>query len=118
MNEEEYNPYCEVCGHCGYIECCGIVNFIEQHIKGKTNCKNEECVIDEIISICDYETKVFNENKKLQKQLQAYKDKEDKLREYMKYYLQMSFPSIVVSGKKEMCKEILQILNEGSDVDV
>ena len=114
MNEEEYNPYCEVCGHCGYIECCGIVNFIEQHIKGKTNCKNEECVIDEIISICDYETKVFNENKKLQQQLQAYKDKEDKLREYIKINGEYK-GAYTELGRYMACRDILQILNEGKN---
>ena len=112
MNEEEYNPYCEVCGHCGYIECCGIVNFIEHHIKGKTNCKNEECVIDEIISICDYETKVFNENKKLQQQLQAYKDKESKIKAIAKDCL---FPDGSYAEVMDIGNKILQILNEGSD---
>lgn len=71
MNKEEIeeSPYCEKCGHCGYIGCCGISNFIDKHIKGKTDCKNEEIVISEIIDICNYETEVFKENKLLQSQL-------------------------------------------------
>ncbi len=40
MNKEE-SPYCEICGHCGEIGCCGIINFVENHIKGKINCKYE-----------------------------------------------------------------------------
>ena len=56
MSEEEYeSPYCEVCGTCGYLGCCGIRNFIEEHIKGKTNCKNEEIIINELIDLVEYE---------------------------------------------------------------
>ena len=80
MSEEEYSPYCEFCGHCGEIGCCGISGFLMEHVGGNTNCKNEEVIIEEIISICNYETKVFKQNEKLEKQLQAYKDKETKLR--------------------------------------
>lgn len=70
--EEEYeSPYCEVCGHCGEIGCCGIRNFIEEHIKGKTNCKNEDIIINELIDLCDYKDEVFEENEQL-------KDKIDK----------------------------------------
>ena len=57
--------YCEVCGTCGHIGCCGIRNFIKEHIEGKTNCKNEACIIDEIISLCEYKDDVFKENEKL-----------------------------------------------------
>ena len=67
MNKEE-SPYCEICGHCGDIGCCGIINFVENHIKGKTNCKNEDSVIKEIIDICEYETEIFKENELLEKQ--------------------------------------------------
>lgn len=77
-NVEEYeSPYCDVCGHCGYIGCCGIRNFIAEHIEGKTNCKNESLVIDELISLCDYRDEVFEENKKL-------KDNWNKLKEIAK----------------------------------
>ena len=55
MNKEDESPYCEVCGTCGYIGCCGIRNFIEEHIKGKTNCKNEDLIISELICLCEYE---------------------------------------------------------------
>ena len=27
LYEEDESPYCEVCGHCGEIGCCGIKNF-------------------------------------------------------------------------------------------
>ena len=65
MKEEEYNPYCEVCGHCGEIGCCGIRNFIEEHIEGKTNCKNEAYIIQDLINLCDYKDEVFEENERL-----------------------------------------------------
>lgn len=68
MDEEiEESPYCEICGHCGEIGCCGIVNFLEEHVKDKTNCKNEGWVIKDIISICNYQTDVFKENNTLNK---------------------------------------------------
>lgn len=71
MSEEEYeSPYCEVCGHCGEIGCCGIRNFIEEHIEGKTNCKNEAYIIQDLIDLCDYKDEVFEKNKKLEFQLQ------------------------------------------------
>ena len=105
MSKEE-SPYCEICGHCGDIGCCGIINFVENHIKGKTNCKNEDSVIKEIIDICDYETEVFNENEKLKQQLQAYKEKEDKIRELI---------TAPIDGMSldRLGRDILQILNEG-----
>ena len=81
MNKEE-SPYCEICGHCGDIGCCGIINFVENHIKGKTNCKNEDSVIKEIIDICEYETEIFKENELLEKQnLELKKQLENIVRE-------------------------------------
>lgn len=62
-DKDEQSPYCEVCGHCGEIGCCGIRHFIEEHIKGKTNCKNEDFVICDLISLCEYKDKIFEENK-------------------------------------------------------
>ena len=74
--EEEYeSPYCEVCGTCGYIGCCGIRNFIEEHIKGKTNCKNEDLIISELIDMCEYEDR-------LQQRI-------DKAIEYMEHYIKV-----------------------------
>ena len=61
---DEQSPYCEACGTCGYIGCCGIRNFIEEHIKGKTNCKNEDSIISDLISLCEYKDEVFEENQK------------------------------------------------------
>lgn len=46
--EEDYDPYCPICGTCGYVGCCGIENWLEKHIKGKTNCTHEESMIEEI----------------------------------------------------------------------
>lgn len=70
MNKEETDsPYCEVCGHCGYIECCGIDTFIDKHIKGKTNCKNEEGIITDLINLCEYKDEVFRKNKQLQQRI-------------------------------------------------
>lgn len=68
LEGEYYNPYCETCGTCGYIGCCGIRNFIDEHIKGKTNCKNEDIIINELIDLCEYKDEVFEENKKLKEQ--------------------------------------------------
>lgn len=75
-DKDEQSPYCEVCGHCGEIGCCGIRNFIEEHIKGKTNCKNEDFVIRDLISLCEYKDKIFDENKQL-------KNNWNKLKEYI-----------------------------------
>jgi len=52
-DEDIYNPYCEVCGGCGCIGCCGIKRFLEKHVRGKTDCKNEDSFIEEIISYCE-----------------------------------------------------------------
>lgn len=78
MNKKELeeSPYCEVCGHCGEIGCCGIRNFISEHIEGKTNCRNEGLIINELISLCEYKDEVFEKNKKL-------KDNWNKLKELL-----------------------------------
>lgn len=74
-NVEEYeSPYCDVCGHCGYIGCCGIRNFIANHIEGKTNCKNESLIIDDLISLCEYKDEVFEENEELQQENKILKE--------------------------------------------
>ena len=75
---DEQSPYCEVCGTCGYLGCCGIKNFIDEHIKGKTNCKNENLIISELINLCEYKDEVFKQNKK-------YKEVIDKAIEYIEY---------------------------------
>lgn len=41
--------YCIKCGGCGFIGCCGIRNFLEKHVKGKTDCNQEGIFIQEII---------------------------------------------------------------------
>lgn len=86
MNKEEIekSPYCEICGHCGDIGCCGISNFIDKHIKGKTNCKNEEIVISELEDLCNYQTETFKDNEKLQSQLDIANKKLDKIEKYIK----------------------------------
>ena len=74
MSEEELeeSPYCEVCGHCGEIGCCGIRNFIEEHIEGKTNCKNEEFIITDLINLCDYKDEVFEKKQQLLQEKQDF----------------------------------------------
>lgn len=47
---DESDFYCHICGTCGYIGCCGIRDFIEKHVRGKTNCLNEASMLDEIIT--------------------------------------------------------------------
>ena len=84
MNKEEYeSPYCDVCGTCGYIGCCGIRNFISEHIQGKTNCKNEDLIINESIDLCDYKDRVFEENKQLKNIIN---ELEKHLKKQMEYY--------------------------------
>ena len=50
---EDDGPYCDVCGGCGYIGCDGIKEFLNKHVKGKTNCKNEAGFLSEIESYCE-----------------------------------------------------------------
>ncbi len=45
---EEESYYCSVCGGCGYTGCCGVYQFLDMHVKGKTNCKNEAQFIEDI----------------------------------------------------------------------
>lgn len=40
--------YCPICGGCGFIGCCGVEEFLEKHVRGKTNCPQEGLFIDEI----------------------------------------------------------------------
>ena len=68
LYEEDESPYCEVCGHCGEIGCCGIRNFLSEHVEAKTNCKNEDVIIQGIIDLCEYKDDVFDENKKLKEE--------------------------------------------------
>lgn len=102
-NVEEYeSPYCDVCGHCGYIGCCGIRNFIAEHIEGKTNCKNESLVIDELISLCDYKDDVFEENKKLKHTI---KEVYDILNNQFEAYLEPQ-DSLLIQKCKDLLKEV------------
>lgn len=66
-NEEFESPYCEICGHCGYTDCCGIIGFLNEHVKGKTNCKHEEQIIEELIWLFE---NVGKENEQLKKEKQ------------------------------------------------
>ena len=65
IEQDKYDGsgYCPVCGTCGYTGCCGVKSFLEKHVKGKTNCINEDVMIDEMIS--DWES--FDEQLKSQK---------------------------------------------------
>ena len=109
MSEEEFeSPYCEVCGHCGEIGCCGIRNFIEEHIEGKTNCKNEAYIIQELIDLCDYKDKVFEKNKKLEFQLQ---EKENIIKEVEKYLDEYIKPSVRENKTYDFVGDLFEIYN-------
>jgi hypothetical protein len=47
------NFYCPKCGHCGFIGCCGVRNFLKEHVLGKTNCQHERNILNEIIDCCN-----------------------------------------------------------------
>lgn len=53
--KERFSPYCPVCGTCGYIGCCGVRDFLEKHVKGKTNCDSEAQMIKEICDLMERE---------------------------------------------------------------
>lgn len=133
-DKDEQSPYCEVCGHCGEIGCCGIRNFIEEHIKGKTNCKNEDFVICDLISLCEYKDKIFDENKQLKNNWNKLKEYVNKMHEYFLYtdvneiYKQSmkednSFPNLFNLSELNASDRILssifkkmQELEQGSDI--
>lgn len=48
LEEDIPSPYCKKCGHCGEIGCCGITTFLENHVRGKTDCMYEDEILDEI----------------------------------------------------------------------
>ena len=54
MEEDDWSPYCPVCGHCGETGCCGVACFLEQHVRGKTDCMHEDQIIDEIEEFFEY----------------------------------------------------------------
>ena len=49
--------YCEHCNGCGFLDCDGIEEFLEAHVRGKTNCKHEEEFIADIIDFYNFYTK-------------------------------------------------------------
>ena len=51
VKEEDDDFYCDKCGHCGFIECCGITEFLKKHVKGKTDCQNEAMVLNNLIKL-------------------------------------------------------------------
>lgn len=52
---EVESMYCPKCGGCGYVGCCGIQQFLETHVRGKTDCTEEAGFIQEIIdAVRDY----------------------------------------------------------------
>lgn len=107
LEGEYYNPYCETCGTCGYIGCCGIRNFIDEHIKGKTNCKNEDIIINELIDLCEYKDEVFEENKKL-------KEDKKKVREFIEEWciINPTTGKCVCYLDKNRCTELYKILGD------
>lgn len=102
-NEIDESPYCEICGTCGCIGCCGIRNFISEHIEGKTNCKNEGWIIQDLINLCDYKDEVFKQNEK-------YKEVLDKIKE--KCLSIKGNPEHTIVSKNELVKQFLELLEE------
>lgn len=50
LDEDEMaDIYCGVCGTCGVLECDGIKSFLEHHVRGKTDCLNEDDMLNDII---------------------------------------------------------------------
>lgn len=98
---DEQSPYCEVCGTCGYIGCCGIRNFIDEHIKGKTNCKNEDLIISELIDLCEYKDEVFKQNQK-------YKEVIDKANNKLTHMFDNSDDNKILDNLLELSK-ILEV---------
>ncbi len=49
--KEEDIYYCPKCGHCGFIECCGITEFLKKHVEGKTDCLREAEVLNDLITL-------------------------------------------------------------------
>jgi hypothetical protein len=56
---KEYDDeiYCKVCGGCGYVDCCGVRDFLEKHVRGKTDCLNEGGFIEDIIMYLEDKSK-------------------------------------------------------------
>ena len=53
--------YCSVCGGCGYVDCDGVEEFLNKHVKGKTNCLNESGFISDLIQhFEEYEEENWN----------------------------------------------------------
>jgi len=48
--EEDHDSYCPRCGHCGFIGCCGITDFLKKHVLDKTDCLQEEMVLNDLIT--------------------------------------------------------------------
>lgn len=48
-NSESF--YCPHCGGCGFIGCDGVQDFLEEHVRGKTNCRQEGLFIDQIVEL-------------------------------------------------------------------
>lgn len=44
---------CPTCNSCGFIDCCGVKDFLDNHIKGKTNCLYETFIIHDINKCVD-----------------------------------------------------------------
>ena len=129
MSEEDIeSPYCEVCGTCGYIGCCGIRNFIEEHIEGKTNCKNEGIIINELVNLCDYRDEVFEENKRLHSIIKEVRDNlENSIKSINEKLRSNKEPFEVIDGRiqyindyrvvrlkafRTKCKELLELLDK------
>ena len=126
MSEEEYeSPYCEVCGTCGYLGCCGIRNFIEEHIKGKTNCKNEEIIINELIDLVEYEEDKDKEIERLTNLCNKYEEehkttfetwkKDIKVLTELEKFIVIESSTLGIIGKDKLLDKLKELKQGGSN---
>ena len=46
--QDQGSVYCDVCRGCGEVGCDGIDSFLNEHVKGKTDCAYEESYLLDI----------------------------------------------------------------------
>ena len=122
MSKEYESPYCDVCGHCGYIGCCGVVGFIENHIKGKTNCKNEDNICEELTDMFSALKETEKANSHLQQENEQLKKEKQELIKLLKRRIEdysvlcgeLMYDKEFSKGKLKAYKEILNKL-EGKE---
>lgn len=48
INYNYDGSYCPHCDGCGEVYCDGVFSFLENHVRGRTNCTEEDRFIDQI----------------------------------------------------------------------